>query len=354
MKSTLKSLLISLLVFLIFGEILARLLDGSVVHPPPYDTSQLDEHLGWKAKPNYLFEGTMQDFAGKTYPVHLSTAHNGFRSYDGPRRDSTASLLIIGDSYTQAVEVSDDKTYFAYLKKALGIPINAYGMAGYGTLQEYLLIDQYLDSLQPDRLLLQLCTNDFINNAYELEWNSFANIGLRRPYLSDADNPQIVYRTPVPGWRQGLHYLQFFAFIDEKLRRISMQYGDESARPESKIAREGLAYTPFQQSVAHTEAMLRMIRARVPQDVHLMAFCSDGYQPQRGQFREMCERLNITWIDGPYPQLERALGADSVIYSSDGYHWNETGHRIVAEALLAAFDSLTLANSSPTRLKTLP
>lgn len=335
MKSTLKSILISLLIFLIFGEILARLLDGIVVHPPPYNTSQIDERLGWKAKPNYLFEGTMKDFAGTEYPVHFSTASNGFRIYDGPAPDSAASLLIIGDSYTQAVEVSDDKTYFSYLKQTLGMSVNAYGMAGYGTLQEYLMIDQYLDSLQPDILLLQLCTNDFINNSYELERNSFANIGLRRPYLTGVAHPEIVYQTPVAGWRRALQYLKFFAFIDEKLRRIAMQRGNPEEQPESKIAAEGLAYAPFQHSVDHTEAMLEMIRTRVPDRVRLMAFCSDGYQPQFEQFQEMCERLQITWIDRPYRQLEQAEAAGRVIYSQDGYHWNETGHRIVGEALEA-------------------
>ncbi len=333
MKSFFKQFFISLFIFLVLGEILARLLEGVIVHPPPYDTSQPDERLGWKAKPHYLFEGMMKDIAGTEYPVRFTTAANGFRMYDGPRRDSLPGLLIIGDSYTQAVEVSDDKTYFAHLKNALGIPVNAYGMAGYGTLQEYLLIDQYLDSLQPDVLLLQLCTNDFINNTYELERQSFANIGLRRPYLSGPEDPQIIYLKPVARWRQALRLSTFFAFIDEKLRRLSMQYGDADDRPESKIATQGLAYAPFAASVAHTEAMLGMIRDRVPQAVRLMAFCADGYQPQSGQLQQMCERLHIEWIDTPYPRLETALGAGSAIYSSDGYHWNETGHRIVGEAL---------------------
>ena len=45
----------------------------------------------------------------------------------------------------------------------------AYGAGGYGTLQEYLILDEVVDHIRPTMLLWQFCSNDFINNDHALE-----------------------------------------------------------------------------------------------------------------------------------------------------------------------------------------
>ena len=59
----------------------------------------------------------------------------------------------------------------------------AYGTGGYGTLQEYLVLDEVIDEIQPTMILWQFCTNDFINNDHDLEVAStLNNNGWIRPY----------------------------------------------------------------------------------------------------------------------------------------------------------------------------
>jgi alkylation response protein AidB-like acyl-CoA dehydrogenase len=54
------------------------------------------------------------------------------------------------------------------------LAVQVYGGHGYGTLQEYLVIDKYIDEIKPDLILLQVCSNDFTNNL-ENEAKSSSN-----------------------------------------------------------------------------------------------------------------------------------------------------------------------------------
>ena len=45
------------------------------------------------------------------------------------------------------------KTYHALLRKKLGLEVFAYGAGGYGTLQEYLILDEVVDHIGPTMLL---------------------------------------------------------------------------------------------------------------------------------------------------------------------------------------------------------
>src|SRR5437867_3136868 len=103
----------------------------------------------------------------------------GFRRFGDPS-SSRPKLLVVGDSFTHALEVSDDKTYYALLGDRLGAEVFAYGAGGYGTLQESLVLDEYVDIIKPDAILWQFCSNDFVNNDLELESMSYYN-STKRP-----------------------------------------------------------------------------------------------------------------------------------------------------------------------------
>ena len=44
-------------------------------------------------------------------------------SYPTLKKDSGPRMLIIGDSFTQAIEVSNDKTYYQYIADSLGFAV---------------------------------------------------------------------------------------------------------------------------------------------------------------------------------------------------------------------------------------
>ena len=103
----------------------------------------LDDTLGWRARAGHqdLHEVTETTSKGRRYPVKRSQKDYGFRMF-GDLRSARPKVFVIGDSFTQASQVSDDDTYYAYLKDTLGVEVFAYGAGGYGTLQEYMILDQ--------------------------------------------------------------------------------------------------------------------------------------------------------------------------------------------------------------------
>jgi hypothetical protein len=87
--------------------------------------------------------------------------------------------------------------------------IFAYGGGGYGTLQEYMILDRYVDKINPDMVLWQFCANDLIINSHELESASFSNNNqMKRPYY---ENDQIKWLFPrqYRGWMDKAIHIQF-------------------------------------------------------------------------------------------------------------------------------------------------
>ena len=134
----------------------------------------LDQELGWKATEHYQETLIERTNAGRPYSVRRSQKQYGFRQF-GDLDSKKMRLLVIGDSFTHATAVSDDRTYHALLAQLLDVEVFAYGAGGYGTLQELMILDRYIDIIRPDVILWQYCANDFINNDNELERLSLVN-----------------------------------------------------------------------------------------------------------------------------------------------------------------------------------
>jgi lysophospholipase L1-like esterase len=239
-------------------------------------------------------------------------------------------LMIVGDSFTQGIEVSDDKMYYRHLEELLGCQAYAYGMASYSTLQQYLIIDQYIETIKPDMVLLQFCTNDFIENNFDLISQSRAPRGGMRPFLRQ--NGKIGYHYPESKWK--LLIDQTYVLKD-LLRRMGFdlnQVPEEQASSQWKIAHETERYRPYHTALSTTEQILKMIQDRVGEETPFLIFCADNYEPQQSDLLKICKKLEIPMLSFPtakmipnYSKLET--------YSKDTWHWNEIGHRIMGEEL---------------------
>jgi len=288
----------------------------------------LDPGLGWRATAHYeqdLFDTTHR---GVVYRVHRSQGQQGFRSF-GDVQARKPRLLVIGDSYTQATAVSDDKTYHALLRKKLGMEVFAYGAGGYGTLQEYLILDEVVDHIRPTMLLWQFCSNDFINNDHALEVAStLNNNGWTRPYWEDG---HIVFRSPKPAalqLREWIHHhSRFLYFLVSRVDRLHAQVASESV--ERAIARKGLAHPGFARSVHITDELMGQVRARAG-TIPIYAFSCDSDQPYNEAFQIIAGHHGIQYLKDVPDSVQEALGKGLDVLASDG-HWNELGHALIAE-----------------------
>jgi len=105
-------------------------------------------------------------------------------------------------------------------------------------LQELMILEQSMQEIRPDLVILQFCTNDFINNSVELETLSrINNCGLRRPYLNSQGD--VFYALPK---RSGLlrhfanHYSQCLYFIFSRLDRLAVG-GEDTVERGIAVAR---------------------------------------------------------------------------------------------------------------------
>lgn len=310
---------------------------------------QLDAELGWRATENYEESLTGITKGGKQYSVHRSQGRHGFRHF-GDVTSGRPKLLVIGDSFTQASAVSDSKTYAAIVGKALGMEVFAYGAGGYGTLQEYLILDRYFDEIKPDLILWQFCINDFINNDNELEQKStMNNNGLTRPYLIDG---AIAQRSPKPVGQQIRewinHHSRFLYFVVSRVDRLRAVTA--SASVEDDIEALGLKHPGFRRSVQVTDELMGRVRARVG-DTPILAFDCDITDPYDKAFASIAARHRIEyWSDVP-GVIQEALSKGEDVQTSDD-HWNELGHQLVAQVItkhMRTRELIAVHHQAPTR-----
>ncbi len=215
-----------------------------------------------------------------------------------------------------------------FFRSLLGVEVFAYGGLGYGTLQEAMIIEQYVPMVQPDLVVLQVGSNDFINNSWELESQSyFNNNASRRPYL---EGGRIRYHYPSRFWnpsvligysRAAKWFVEQIAKVNSGLASLGLLHSIESdMRPD---------FRPLRRSFATTDAIISDLKRRLP--VRLVAFASDDWL--HDDWRSIFDRHDIPFFDGVAPairNLERERGAS---VRPDTAHWNADGHRVVGLTL---------------------
>jgi hypothetical protein len=293
---------------------------------PP--TLAFDRTLGWKVVANQ--HRTLTD-GDRT--VLYSTGPHGFRLY-GNTNSTNTKIMIVGDSFTDAIQVSDDQTYYANLKKIFSEQMSsppeifAYGAIGYGTLQEVMIVERYIEQIAPDILILQVCSNDFINNSFELESASYYNNNhMLRPYLGSDGSiamqlPQMVYAAS---------YSRFLQWLI--IRSNNFVVVNKLARGVEEDIEHQPAHPAFLRAVALTDRLLERLRSVVPAATKIYAFNVDNLQPYSGTFEKLFARHGIIYIEGVPEAITDAFRKGDAVYASDGAHWAPPGHRIAAEVL---------------------
>jgi len=310
--------------------------------------SQEDELLGWKIQANFSQDFDYLDYAGEHYKVSIRYDENSFKAF-GDINSSRPKILFIGDSYTASVEVSNEKSYFNLLKDSLNAEIFAIGAGGYGSLQEYLVLDQWVDIIQPDLVVLQVCNNDFVDNYPQLERLSGYKVGERRPYLDF--HGEIFYERPVTFWEDTQKKSYLAKWLDTNWEGVKEKMGfEKEPLAELHITEQKLAYPPFSHSVKITSDIIQKIKERLPNDTQLLAFSSDAFEPQRETFKQIFAEHEIPFTDDPALYCRNMSWNGKNPFSKDGYHWNEYGHSLIAwglrphiAELLAELDLLVLS-----------
>lgn len=161
-------------VALVLAEVALRI--AGVSSPAFYD---YDDELGWAPTP--LADGA-QTSEGHAH-VHIDAA--GFRDRDHAlvAAPGTLRIAVLGDSYTDAIQVELEDTWWRRLEGELGdcaalagrpVEVMSFGVRGYGTAQELLLYRRRVRAYHPDVVvLLYTPENDLVENSRALSAKSY-------------------------------------------------------------------------------------------------------------------------------------------------------------------------------------
>lgn len=322
------SILFSLGIIFFVGELVAR-----IFYQPPahYQKADVDSKFGWYTKSNDKQVGKQKDKAGNEYEVIYQTEKNGFREWGDVNSDKQ-KVFFLGDSYIQSVEVSNDKLFYNLLKDSLDIEVFAFGQAGFGNWQQYLVLDKFLDEIKPDIIVLQTCDNDFIDNYHQLELESGYKVGLERPYLKLDGSTE--YYKPVPKMQRIIAKSKFLSYLAFKFNVLQQKTNTAAVLAEKKIAEQKRGYNHFEQSVKISDKILEKFRKRIPADVKFVGFSASIFNPQLAEFQQIFEKHQVPFYATPAQAIQQAQQQRQIVNSEDGYHWNELGHEVIAREVL--------------------
>lgn len=158
---------------------------------------------GYGPRINSVAHAYMVDREGKVVYDNIVTFNGkGMRgpepSYDKP--DDVYRILVIGDSFVEAVQVDYEKTFYYLLQEQLKthttnkhkFEVIALGRVGWGTLQEYLYYINEGYKFHADQVILSFYINDVADNFPSFFYPDINNTNYE--YSFDGDNVSITDR----------------------------------------------------------------------------------------------------------------------------------------------------------------
>jgi lysophospholipase L1-like esterase len=245
---------------------------------------------------------------------------------------SANPILVIGDSFTDGLDVPSEQMWFAELARRYPERgVVAYGGLGYGTLQQLLVLQRYRSQgLTPSLVILQLCSNDILNNYFELEKDSLLQRAPGpRPYL---EGDSVNMRFP----RDHAWLVYPLVSISRFAYRTSTRWGTrlaEQARAgkansiEFEIQAKGFSFKPFIESTRVTHTLLE--RFKLESGNTALAFVLvDDIEPYTAALGTSARKLSIPLLIAP--RFTNLTTADRL---PDGTHLSARGNLLLGETV---------------------
>jgi lysophospholipase L1-like esterase len=306
-----------LLAVLAFAELILRVVDLRELRDS-YEPGRAllfrhDAELGWAPIPY-----AAAAFTG-TRTVEVRNNSLGLRDIE-PGASRSPTVMFVGDSFVWGYDVEARERFTELLRARLpGARIVNAGVPGYGTDQEYLLLDRLWNAVKPDVVVLMFCTgNDRLDNSANMR-----NGGYYKPYLARApDGAWHFADQPVP-WSRHVYFRENPIVRHLWLARAAVTGFVQLRYPEIEVADP-------------TERLVGMMRDMV--EARGAKFLV-GLQTHERQLEAYlhARRIAFTRFD------------EAPIYPADGHHWTPEGHALVAERLMPLLASAGIANADQTK-----
>lgn len=385
----LKSLIVNITVIFLAIFILGIILEGglAVVQINQKSHVRLVPGKGVTYIPGAYYRHTKEGFSQGYFNSH------GFRDYERTyeKPEGTFRILIFGDSYVEALQVSLEDSFPALLEEKLNagsstknFEVIALGQSGFGTADAYMRYVNFGVKYSPDLVILAFLTgNDFRDNSKVLSRDALAY------YFVFDDNGQLVLDSSgyeeyergmisqVRGLFQSLKRNSYLlSLVSERIYLLMRQLEETPLKnpvtemPEQKENREVDTFSDlniyrsdvskpwkeafeitknlilkFKDTVEGNGAKFVLITLSNAEQVHprigeklnaRYAVVFDYEQPDR-MLEEFSNQKGITVLNlmPEFREYHLQTGKDLHGFGSSGVgHWNENGHRLAAEEIL--------------------
>jgi hypothetical protein len=280
-------------------EILLRVADLRMLREGASERSLTygyDAELGWAPIPN------SSSVVTTVRTIHVQHNSLGFRDAEF-KPDDRPTVLFVGDSFVWGVDAEAHERFTDLLRNRLSrLNIVNAGVSGYGTDQEYLLLQRIWPAIRPAVVVLIFCaTNDRIDNSLNIRYD-----GYQKPYFATAADGTLLLRgQPVPKSRQ-LYFAQNWLVHRSWLARLLTSAYLEIRHPKLLVP------DPTERLISKMHEFVQAHGGR------LIA----GLQSSDARLIEHLQAERIAFVS--FDEAEA--------YPSDyGAHWTPAGHRLVAD-----------------------
>lgn len=358
---------LSTTITLLIAEAGLRLLAPNLASEPvtsnQYNFYRYDPVLGWSNIPDA--RGT---FSRAEFSYELNINGLGLRgaAITTEKPAGTRRIAVLGDSFVWGIGAAEPELFTTLLADAMpATQVLNFGVAGYSPIQYHLLTDKVL-ALDPDLVIISFCLgNDFADAVY---WNRY---DYYKPYARlDESGQLLIDGYPIPDIKRfpGRYDSGPFAWLHEHswlvrlVARFTRGLGGGLGRYGQK-GPEGFEEADiYLQPDKPSTGRVMQINARLLERISAAyqargipvivlaapTKCELGQCYTLEKRSDAARRLLKRAVTGlPVTLVDPADGFDSKDFWSKDAHWNASGHRKIAEALLPAVANALAGSPGP-------
>jgi Lysophospholipase L1 and related esterases len=342
-------IIVSTLFTLSLCEIALRLVGFKPLYVSPERDRfwKYDSLLGWAHQPGQ--EGI---FETPQFRTVVRINENGLRdrqhSYE--RQNDTERILVLGDSFAWGYGVEESERFSQLLEKSLDVEVINAGVSGYSTDQELLWYRTEGIKYETDLVILVLAGNDVGDNDQEIVSTIYY-----KPRFVLEEGQLVLKGYPVPktsplgrfvyslSQRSALAYFLVQRYFDllSLYSRIKVN-SDHANSPGSSMSAKS---EPFKLTIALIDEMRNIAESR---KAKFMIVATDRWwnSPSSETYKDFINALRTEGFMVLDVESMPGFDPEVMLIQEDG-HWNQAGHKFVAEEIKAFIESSQLLSNSP-------
>jgi hypothetical protein len=266
---------------------------------PNYDERNLcyryDKELGWfpiSDKENYYTVNRK---------IFVKNNSVGFRDRNHGKKEKPR-IVFLGDSFVWGYGVEQEERFTEKLQQLLpGYEIFNFGVSGYGSDQEYLILKKYFYFYKPDIVFLIFCNNDHSGNSSNVRY-----AGYYKPYFVIQNSKLVLKGVPVAK-SLNYYYYEHPILFKSYLFSVVLKAIFKVTRPPILVP------DPTKDIICEMSNFLKTNNSKF----------IIGFVEENPLMELMCRKNNITYLS-----LQ-----NSYRYPSYGRHWIPEGHDFVCEVI---------------------